>query len=512
MLMPTTSEFIALCRAQVTLLTQGLGASLSIVYLTRGLADGSETQLVPVIAYPETAVTLEVERANLFSSPLAIRASTPDQSIAPVEPSPRRLNQSQDGSSVSTGNHLTTQRSLLSSRPIHERQASGSQSALIAQRQLVLPLLHDGVVLGLLVVGREDRAWTTWEQTQIQEIANTLALACVLDQRYQWLEQQKHEQRQFQEQQRDLLDNLLHQFRNSLTALQTFSKLILKRLLPGDPNRDVVNSIAREAARLKELSQQLEATLQKQEQSSSTIPLLPPALETPSHALPAQGESSTPPAFSGAPPALIGLSDTPLPLVPCNLSEILWPLLISAQTMAQDRDLTLLTDLPTPTLSIQANPAALREAVQNVVENALKYTPAGGHIRISTTLVSPYAAAWLPETGQPWIELAISDTGPGIPAADLPHLFERRYRGVQAQSEIPGTGLGLAIARSLIQQMHGQIRVQSPTQDPELLKLQTSLPATPNPGTTVFIYLPAATPDPHPASGTIRSWSAEPPA
>ncbi len=58
--------------------------------------------------------------------------------------------------------------------------------------------------------------------------------------------------------------------------------------------------------------------------------------------------------------------------------------------------------------------------------------------------------------------IAVSDSGPGIPPQDLAHLFERGYRGVQAETEIPGTGLGLAIAKELVEQMLGEIQVISP--------------------------------------------------
>ncbi len=55
MFIPTSSEFVELCRAQIALLTQGLGASLSVVYLTQELVEGAETPLVPVAAYPEAS-------------------------------------------------------------------------------------------------------------------------------------------------------------------------------------------------------------------------------------------------------------------------------------------------------------------------------------------------------------------------------------------------------------------------------------------------------------------------
>jgi signal transduction histidine kinase len=68
-----------------------------------------------------------------------------------------------------------------------------------------------------------------------------------LDQRREWFEQQLSQQQRLQAKQRDLLDNLLHQFRNPLTALRTFGKLLLKRLTLGDSNRAVADNIVRES-------------------------------------------------------------------------------------------------------------------------------------------------------------------------------------------------------------------------------------------------------------------------
>jgi len=56
----------------------------------------------------------------------------------------------------------------------------------------------------------------------------------------------------------------------------------------------------------------------------------------------------------------------------------------------------------------------------------------------------------------------VSDTGPGVPECDRSRLFERHYRGVQAQGEIPGTGIGLALVKELVEQMGGELMVVSP--------------------------------------------------
>lgn len=109
--------------------------------------------------------------------------------------------------------------------------------------------------------------------------------------------------------------------------------------------------------------------------------------------------------------------------------------------------------------------------LSNLIDNALKYTPSGGKIDIRAGLEQDNLQG-----------IAISDTGPGIPPQDLEHLFERYYRGVQADSEIPGTGLGLAIAKTAIEQMQGKIQVFSPA-------LQNVSSVNGGVGTTFIVWL-----------------------
>lgn len=84
---------------------------------------------------------------------------------------------------------------------------------------------------------------------------------------------------------------------------------------------------------------------------------------------------------------------------------------------------------------IIGDPALVRQLLLIVLDNAIKFTPAGGRVRLDVATVDGRAA------------VVVTDTGIGIPAAQLPHVFERFYRGDQARREAEGAGLGLAIAR-----------------------------------------------------------------
>ena len=496
--MLTSSEFIALCRAQIRLLTQALGASLSVVYLTQELAEGAETQLIPIMAYPESAIDWQAQ-----DTPRSLLSATGTSNVMPhlLSDSPLSLSQKKqlpegaspyqpaDHGSESASEWLNAE----VDRAPHSDASNLGRGALVAERRVVLPLMHEDVVLGLLVTERNDRPWTDWEQTQIHQIADTLAIACVLDQRYQWLKQDHRQQQQLQEQQHDRLDNLLHQFRNSLTTLQTFGKLILKRLLPGDSNREIAASLVRETARLRDLAQQLELAVEGADAVKLSLPALPPAMQE--RQLGDRAEDSTTTLQQNVQPlpllpAAGSLSDASLALAPCKLATVLEPLLASASAIAQDRDLKLLTDIPEGLPPVQAEAQLLREVLSNAIDNALKYTPAGGLVLVQASLGN--VGGQTTDDRQQAAEIAITDTGPGIPPQDLLHLFERRYRGVQAKTDIPGSGLGLSIAHALVTQMHGEIDVFSPARLHWVQEDKAAVVTIPGPGTTVVVRLAIA--------------------
>jgi signal transduction histidine kinase len=471
MLMPASSEFVALCRSQVALLTQALRASLSVVYLTQELQEGAEAKLIPIVAYPETAAVWD------DTHPLALVPSSEVSAIAPI---PRLLQAAPPAMPPAQPKQNSRTPSFASdAQPPPDKD--WDENSWQQQRQIVLPLIHEGVVMGLLVTSREDQPWNEREIAQIERIAHTLTLAYILDKRSQWLEQKYRQQQLLQTQQQDLLDNLLHQLRNPLTALRTFGKLLLRRLLPSDANRDIAKSIVRESDRLQELLLQMERATDP----DAGEPALPPA----------------PLAADRQPPV-----GGPLPLLPASplesrsVAEVLQPLLLSAAAIAGERQLTLLADIPPDLPPVLCHPKALPEVLSNLIDNALKYTPAGGQIYMRAgDRQKATAAGELPgkenlssfQHRAEMMAIAISDTGPGIPPQDLQRLFERHYRGVQAQTGIPGTGLGLAIAKDLLEQMQGEIEVFSPAESRWLPADSPESPGT-GAGTTFVIWLPVA--------------------
>lgn len=484
MLMPASSEFVSLCRSQVILVTEGLGASLSAVYLTEEIEDDTDAKLIPIVVYPEEAVP--------WSEAIPLRLpvnGSETQSYLPLAGSPTTFGNVSPTREQLEGTLVAEDGTNLFQAATPTSDASNPAKAevplsLLGQQRVVLPLIHEGIVLGLLVTSREDRQWYEWEQAQLEQVARTLAIACVLDQRYQWLEHSAYDQGLTRAQQQDTFKNLLHQFRNPLTALRTFGKLLLKRLNPGDANREVANSIVRESDRLQALLQQFDAATDLG-QAELDFDRAPSPLHS-RRPLPLTSDWSvtseeiqpgvTLPTQPLLPPSGLTIG-THLPLEPCFVAQILEPLLISAKAIAQERQLNLQADIPTDLPPVQANNLALQEVFSNLMDNALKYTPKRGQVLVQVSQSHSQAGNYQ--------VITVSDTGPGIPPEDLNHVFERHYRGVQAQTDIPGTGLGLAIAHELVEQMQGKIQALSPA-----IEKGAHQQAFWGPGSTFVVWLP----------------------
>ena len=100
--------------------------------------------------------------------------------------------------------------------------------------------------------------------------------------------------------------------------------------------------------------------------------------------------------------------------------------------------------------TVMGDPDRLRQLLLNLAENAVKYTPSGGQVTLAL------------ERQDGWVRVDVADTGIGIPAEDLPHIFERFYRVDKARSrERGGTGLGLSIAQWIAQAHGGRLEVKS---------------------------------------------------
>jgi signal transduction histidine kinase len=135
---------------------------------------------------------------------------------------------------------------------------------------------------------------------------------------------------------------------------------------------------------------------------------------------------------------------------------------------AQQRDIELQVEAEPELPAVTVDPERMRQVLGNLVSNALRHTGPGGEVALSAT-----------HSNSSGLLLTVRDSGAGISPEDLPHVFDRFYRGDKARGDGDGaSGLGLAIARSLVEMHNGTITVES----------------TPGKGTTFLIRLPSEEP------------------
>jgi signal transduction histidine kinase len=134
----------------------------------------------------------------------------------------------------------------------------------------------------------------------------------------------------------------------------------------------------------------------------------------------------------------------------------------SARVDAAGAEVSLVVDRPR-TLDAVADGIRMRQVVDNLIANAITFTPTGGRVRVALA------------GSDDQVELVVADSGEGIEEADLGDIFTSFVRGQNARRRLsPGTGLGLAIVRTIVEAHGGQVSVQS----------------TPGVGTTVRVVVP----------------------
>jgi heavy metal sensor kinase len=132
-----------------------------------------------------------------------------------------------------------------------------------------------------------------------------------------------------------------------------------------------------------------------------------------------------------------------------SLTKLLIDMSEDAEILAESRGVNVTSEIE-PDVNLPFDSARMHQAILNIVDNAIKYTKKGGNVLIQLIKTKDNA------------EIIISDTGNGIPADDLPYIFDRLYRVDKARSSnIFGVGLGLAIVKWIIEGHNGKISVES---------------------------------------------------
>jgi two-component system, OmpR family, phosphate regulon sensor histidine kinase PhoR len=207
----------------------------------------------------------------------------------------------------------------------------------------------------------------------------------------------------------DFVANVSHEFKTPLTAIQGFAETLLSGALE-DPrnNRRFLEIIRDHATRLAVLTDDL-------------LKL-----------------------------ARIEAGKLEIQFVPVQLAEVIERCTETSQLKANRKRIVLEVDVPPNLPAVHGDASLLRDVVQNLLDNAVQYTPEGGRVRINAT-AGPREAV-----------VTVEDTGIGIPLADQERIFERFYRVDAARSrEAGGTGLGLSIAKHIVEAHGGRLWVES---------------------------------------------------
>jgi two-component system phosphate regulon sensor histidine kinase PhoR len=136
-------------------------------------------------------------------------------------------------------------------------------------------------------------------------------------------------------------------------------------------------------------------------------------------------------------------------MVKLNLRQLVANVVETLGPRARQFDVRLLNEVPLD-LTISADQKRFEQILINLIDNAVKFNRRGGDVHVQAERRNGEVVIW------------VKDTGIGIPAADLPRVFERFYRVDKARSvEVGGTGLGLAIVKHLVKAQGGKITVES---------------------------------------------------
>ena len=147
---------------------------------------------------------------------------------------------------------------------------------------------------------------------------------------------------------------------------------------------------------------------------------------------------------------LMDISEAETGTMKLNVSEVALPavareVLDLYEDTAEDAGVSLQSNVPTD-LNVPADRDRLRQALANLVDNAIKYTPRGGRVELSAA------------PDQDTVVIRVADTGPGISEPDLPRIFDRLYRGDQSRAT-RGLGLGLSLVRAYVEAQGGNVSV-----------------------------------------------------
>ena len=280
-----------------------------------------------------------------------------------------------------------------------------------------LPLFWGTTLFGCVLVARHTaQALSPEDRLFLQAVGDAFALALqraelqrqLDDERGRRLELERR-MRSEEESSSNLMSLVAHEIRTPLTAIKAYTETLLETLAnPHTPRERFLGIISDECDRLSRLV-------------SDILDL-----------------------------SRLEAGQRPLRLARVDVAAVAREVVESLRPLASRRRIPM-EIVSEPSLVVEADSDLLRRLFVNLVSNAVKFSPASGQVSIR-----------LRGSGEEWVGM-VEDQGPGIPAEDLPHVFERFFRGGRsAEGQVEGTGLGLAISRGIAELHGGRMWIETP--------------------------------------------------
>jgi two-component system, OmpR family, phosphate regulon sensor histidine kinase PhoR len=281
---------------------------------------------------------------------------------------------------------------------------------------VVVPVGEGDLVLGVIWIARPDTAkeWTRAEIGLIQHVSGNLAYSLMQSHLIGAQQQVMYKLQELDQAKTDFLTTVNHELRTPLTSITAYLDMIRSGAggpIPAGVER-MVDVISRNAERLRRLIEDM-LTVSHQDTSGD------------------------------------------LKMSPVNVGTLLRLVVSALQPLADSRSLSLTVMHAPGTVTVQADEAKLEQVFANIISNAIKFTPDGGHVAVSSGITSD------PDTA-PSVVVRVEDTGVGIPDTEIDQVFTRFFRASNASTAaIPGSGLGLAIAHDIVQRHSGTLDIES---------------------------------------------------
>lgn len=296
---------------------------------------------------------------------------------------------------------------------------------------VLLPVGEGASAMGIILLStvQERHEWTRPEIALMQHVAGNVAHGLIQGHLISAQQRVLHQLRQLDKAKTDFLATVNHELRTPLTSITAYLDMIQDGSGGPVPDgiRKMLEVIARNSTRLRRLIEDM-LTVSMQDGSN-------------------------------------------LDLKPVDIAKLLQVVVATLRPLAESRHVSLSFTEGTDDIEVTADEAKLEQVFTNIVANAIKFTPEGGRVGITSSVSDSEGG------GLALVEVA--DNGLGIPEHDLPHIFTRFYRASNATSAaVPGSGLGLAIAHDIISRHMGRMFLDS----------------TLGSGTTVSVELPVGGP------------------